>query len=209
MTAAVFSSECSTATTSTCFRARRATIVAISAWRVTRYPENAEYIQAWDADSWELLETFDRIAAADVARELGAARPPVATEELARRRRRALGPALTELTYSRPVHAVRGEGVWLYEADGTRLLDAYNNVPVVGHCHPRVTEAVVRQTRLLNTHARYLYEPLIELAERLVATMPPGSGLDTVMLVNSGRQANELASPVALAVNGRQTGNVD
>jgi Ser/Thr protein kinase RdoA (MazF antagonist) len=63
--------------------ARLATIVAISAWRVTRYPENAEYIQAWDADSWELLETFDRIGAADVARELGASRPPVSTDELA------------------------------------------------------------------------------------------------------------------------------
>ncbi len=182
--------------------ARLATIVAISAWRVARYPENAEYIQAWDADSWELLESFNRIGADEVARELGAARPPVPTEELALRRRRALGPALTELTYRRPVQAVRGAGVWLYEADGTRLLDAYNNVPVVGHCHPRVTEAVVRQTRALNTHARYLYEPLIELAERLAASMPPG--LDTVMLVNSGSEANELAWRLALAATGHR-----
>jgi 4-aminobutyrate aminotransferase-like enzyme len=91
--------------------------------------------------------------------------------------------------------------VWLFEADGTRLLDAYNNVPVVGHCHPRVTEAVVRQTRALNTHARYLYEPLVELGERLVASMPP---LDTVMLVNSGSEANELAWRLALAATGRR-----
>ena len=182
--------------------ARLATIVAISAWRVERYPENAEYIQAWDADSWQLLETFDRIGADEVAHELGAAPAPVATEELAQRRRRALGPALTELTYGKPVHAVRGEGVWLYEADGSRLLDAYNNVPVVGHCHPRVTEAVVRQTRLLNTHSRYLYEPLIELAERLAASMP--GGLDTVMLVNSGSEANELAWRIALAATGNR-----
>jgi 4-aminobutyrate aminotransferase-like enzyme/Ser/Thr protein kinase RdoA (MazF antagonist) len=180
--------------------ARLATIVAISAWRVTRYPENAEYIQAWDADSWELLEAFDRIGADEVACELGAAGPPVPTQELGRRRHRALGPALTELTYRKPVHPVRGEGVWLYEADGTRLLDAYNNVPVVGHCHPRVTEAVVRQTRLLNTHARYLYEPLIDLAERVAGTMP--AGLDTVMLVNSGSEANELAWRIALAATG-------
>jgi 4-aminobutyrate aminotransferase-like enzyme len=67
-----------------------------------------------------------------------------------------------------------------------------------------VTEAVVRQTRLLNTHARYLYEPLIELAERLTASMPPGSGLDTVMLVNSGSEANELAWRFALAATGGQ-----
>src|SRR5262249_48855228 len=82
------------------------------------------------------------------------------------------------------------EGVWLYTADGRRLLDAYNNVPTVGHCHPRVTEAVVRQTRLVNTHARYLYEPLIELAERLVSLMPARSRLDTVMLVHSRSRVN-------------------
>src|SRR5205085_6039719 len=55
-----------------------------------------------------------------------------------------------------------------------------------------------------NTHARYLYEPLIELAERLTASMPEGSGLDTVMLVNSGSEANELAWRFALAASGGQ-----
>src|SRR5262249_16925921 len=112
-------------------------------------------------------------------------------------------PALTELTYDQPVHAVRGEGVWLFDANGRRLLDAYNNVPVVGHCHPRVTEAVVRQTRTLNTHARYLYEPLLGLAERLVASMPPGSGLDAGMVVNPGSEANALAWRLATAATGR------
>jgi 4-aminobutyrate aminotransferase-like enzyme/Ser/Thr protein kinase RdoA (MazF antagonist) len=184
--------------------ARLAAIVTISAWRVERYPENAAYIQAWDDDSWKLLEQFDAFGYDKVAVELGAPRPVVPTSQLARRREASLGPALTGLTYAQPVHVVRGEGVWLYDADGNRLLDAYNNVPVVGHCHPRVTEAVVRQTRLLNTHARYLYEPLIELAERLTASMPPGSGLDTVMLVNSGSEANELAWRFALAATGGQ-----
>jgi 4-aminobutyrate aminotransferase-like enzyme len=188
--------------------ARLAAIVTISAWRVERYPENAAYIQAWDDDSWALLEQFDAVGYDEVARELGAPQPVVPTSQLAKRRAAALGPALTNLSYSRAVHVVRGEGVWLYDADGNRLLDAYNNVPVVGHCHPRVTEAVVRQTRLLNTHARYLYEPLIELAERLAASMPPGSGLDTVMLVNSGSEANELAWRFALAATGGQGGIV-
>jgi 4-aminobutyrate aminotransferase-like enzyme/Ser/Thr protein kinase RdoA (MazF antagonist) len=182
--------------------ARLAAIVTISAWRVERYPENAEYIQAWDADSWALLEQFDAVGYDEVARELGAPRPPVPTPELARRRYAVLGPALTPLTYDDPVHVVRAEGVWLHTADGRRLLDAYNNVPTVGHCHPRVTEAVVRQTRLVNTHARYLYEPLIKLAERLVSLMPPDSGLDTVMLVNSGSEANELAWRFAQAATG-------
>jgi 4-aminobutyrate aminotransferase-like enzyme/Ser/Thr protein kinase RdoA (MazF antagonist) len=180
--------------------ARLAALVAISAWRVERYPENAEYIQAWDADTWQLLEFFAARGPDEVSRAFGAAAPVEPTEALTRRRRQLLGAALTDLTYERPVHAVRGEGVWLYEANGRRLLDAYNNVPVVGHCHPRVTEAVVRQTRTLNTHARYLYEPLIEVAERLAASMPPG--LDTVMLVNSGSEANELAWRLATATTG-------
>jgi 4-aminobutyrate aminotransferase-like enzyme len=182
--------------------ARLATLVAISAWRVDRFPENAEYIQAWDAGSWPLLEFFAAIGPNDVSRAFGAAAPLEPTEELERRRGRLLGAALTDLTYEHPVHVVRGEGVWLVDANGRRLLDAYNNVPVVGHCHPRVTEAVVRQTRTLNTHARYLYEPLIEVAERLVASMPPGTGMDTVMLVSSGSEANELAWRLATATTG-------
>jgi 4-aminobutyrate aminotransferase-like enzyme/Ser/Thr protein kinase RdoA (MazF antagonist) len=184
--------------------ARLATIVTISAWRVRRYPENAEYIEAEDDDSWALLELCAATGADEVAYRFGARRPPVATGELARRRRRALGPALTELTYRNPVHVVRGEGAWLVDASGRRLLDAYNNVPVVGHCHPRVTEAVVRQTRALNTHARYLYEPLVELAERLAASMPPESGLDTVLLVNSGSEANDVAWRFATTFTGRR-----
>jgi 4-aminobutyrate aminotransferase-like enzyme/Ser/Thr protein kinase RdoA (MazF antagonist) len=182
--------------------ARLAALVTISAWRVERYPENAEYIQSWDADSWALLEHFDAIGLDAVARELGARQPPVATDELVRRRSAAVGSALTGLTYRDPVHLVRGEGVWLFDAEGRRLLDAYNNVPVVGHCHPRVTQAVVRQTRALNTHSRYLYEPLVELAERLVGSMPLETGLDAVMLLNSGSEANDLAWRLATTATG-------
>ncbi len=183
--------------------ARLAMIVAISAWRARRYPENQRYIQTWDDDSWALLELFDRIGADAVAQKLGASPPHPPTEELATRRANVLGGVLTRLQYADPVHVVRGEGVWLHDAQGARLLDAYNNVPVVGHCHPRVTEAVVRQTRVLNTHARYLYAPLIDLAERLLATMPPETGLDTVMLVNSGSEANDLAWRIATAATGQ------
>jgi 4-aminobutyrate aminotransferase-like enzyme/Ser/Thr protein kinase RdoA (MazF antagonist) len=188
--------------------ARFAALVVISAWRVERYPENAEYIQSWDGESWGLLERFDALGWDAVAREFGATQASVPTEELVRRRARVLGSALTGLTYRNPVHVVRGEGVWLFDADGRRYLDAYNNVPVVGHCHPRVTEAVVRQTRLLNTHSRYLYEPLVELAERLVATMPAETGLDAVMLVNSGSEANDLAWRLATTATGHSGGAV-
>ena len=75
-------------------------------------------------------------------------------------------------------------GVWMTDADGRRYLDAYNNVPCVGHSHPRVVEAIARQARRLNTNMRYLHETAIELAERLSGDLP--GGLDTVMFVNSG-----------------------
>ena len=181
---------------------RLAAIVSISAWRGRRFPENAAYIEAWDDDSWRLLELLDGVGPEEVARELGADMPPGASRELAQRRERSLGALLTPLTYARPVHAVRAEGVWIHEADGARLLDAYNNVPVVGHCHPRVTEAVVRQTRLSATNARYLAEPLVELAERLLATFPEEARLDTVLLVNSGSEANDLAWRLAVGATG-------
>ena len=182
--------------------ARLAAIVSISAWRGRRFPENAAYIEAWDADSWQLLELLDELAPEEVARELGAERPPAGPRELAQRRDRSLGALLTPLTYTRPVYALRAEGVWIYEPDGARLLDAYNNVPVVGHCHPRVTEAVVRQTRLGATNARYLAEPLVDLAERLLATFPEEIRLDTVLLVNSGSEANDLAWRLAAGATG-------
>ncbi|MES1247982.1 MAG: aminotransferase class III-fold pyridoxal phosphate-dependent enzyme [Actinomycetota bacterium] len=173
---------------------RLAAIVTISAWRSARYPENAAYIQAEDDDSWRLLE----LDGVDWSRELGGARPAVLAGALRERREAAVGALLTSLSYDAPVHVSQGRGVWLCEGE-RRLLDAYNNVPVVGHCHPRVVEAVVRQTRTLNTHARYLYEPLVELAERLLATMP---GFDTVMLVNSGSEANDVAWRIAAGATG-------
>jgi 4-aminobutyrate aminotransferase-like enzyme len=87
------------------------------------------------------------------------------------------------------------------DAGGRRYLDAYNNVPCVGHGHPRVTEAIARQSRRLNTNLRYLHGAAIELAERLIATCPPG--LDTVLFVNSGTEANDLAWRLATTATGR------
>ena len=74
-------------------------------------------------------------------------------------RRKALGPAY-RLFYEEPVELVRGEGVWLYDAAGRRYLDAYNNVPVVGHANPAVVEALSRQASVLNTHTPVSYTHL-------------------------------------------------
>jgi 4-aminobutyrate aminotransferase-like enzyme/Ser/Thr protein kinase RdoA (MazF antagonist) len=126
---------------------------------------------------------------------------PMRTPELITRRRREMPRA--PMFYDDPVHIVRGEGTWLFDADGNRYLDAYNNVPSVGHAHPRVTSAIAAQQRLLAVHSRYPHEALIQLAERLRATLPPS--LDSVFILNSGSEANDLAWRVARAATGRDT----
>ncbi|MHB8247484.1 MAG: aspartate aminotransferase family protein [Acidithiobacillus sp.] len=116
------------------------------------------------------------------------------TKEMIARRQRLLGPAY-ELFYQDPLHLVKGDGVWLYDADGKRYLDAYNNVPSVGHCHPMVVEALYHQASMLNTHTRYLHENILNLAEKLLATMPANIG--HVMFTCTGSEANDLALRVA------------
>ena len=118
---------------------------------------------------------------------------------LIERRRNLLGPAY-RLLYSEPVHFVRGEGVYLYDAQGEAYLDVYNNVPSVGHCHPRVVEALCRQAATLNTHTRYLHETVLDYAEALLATFP--SELGHVMFTCTGSEANDLALRVARACTG-------
>jgi 4-aminobutyrate aminotransferase-like enzyme/Ser/Thr protein kinase RdoA (MazF antagonist) len=109
-----------------------------------------------------------------------------------------------ELSYRRPLHLVAGDGVWLQDADGRRLLDAYNNVPVVGHSHPAVAQAVAGQLRRLNTNTRYLQDAPVALAERLLATLP--TRFDRVLFVNSGSEANDLAWRIARFVTGGSGG---
>jgi len=120
---------------------------------------------------------------------------PPATQELIRRRDRALGPAY-RLFYDRPVSFVRGSGVHLYDAEGNAYLDAYNNVPCVGHSHPHVTEAVARQLATLNTHTRYLTEGVISYAERLLATHDLASPANA-MFTCTGSEAGDLALRIA------------
>jgi 4-aminobutyrate aminotransferase-like enzyme len=121
------------------------------------------------------------------------------TDLLRTRRAKTLGPTYS-LFYEEPLHIVRAEGVWMYDAEGRRYLDAYNNVPVVGHCHPYVVEALVRQAKTLNTHTRYLAEEPLRLAERLLATLPPEIG--NVVFACTGSEANDLAVRISKSVTG-------
>jgi len=113
---------------------------------------------------------------------------------LVARRAKALGPAY-RLFYETPVHLVRGEGVWLFDRAGEAYLDTYNNVACVGHCHPRVVEAMARQAAAFASHTRYLHEGILDYAERLLATFP--AELGHVMFTCTGSEANDLALRIA------------
>ncbi|MCK0744204.1 aspartate aminotransferase family protein [Chromohalobacter nigrandesensis] len=118
----------------------------------------------------------------------------VEKRDMIERRRRLLGPAY-QLFYKDPLHLVRGDGVWVFDAEGRHYLDVYNNVPSVGHCHPHVLEALTRQASELNTHTRYLHDNVLDFAEKLIGTMP--SALSQVMFTCTGSEANDLALRIA------------
>lgn len=122
-------------------------------------------------------------------------------ERLIERRRLALGPSYTHF-YREPLYLVRGEGVWLYDEQGRRYLDCYNNVPSVGHCHPDVVAALSRQIAQLNTHTRYLHHAIVEYAEMLADTLP--GELSVCLFVCTGSEANDLAYRIARAATGNE-----
>ena len=136
------------------------------------------------------LNAFDMRAARDLGDDL---------EARVRRRARAFGAA-SVLFYEKPLEFVRGEGCRLYDAGGVAYLDAYNNVPSVGHAHPRVVEATSRQVSRLNIHNRYLHEGVVEYAERILATFP--AALGNITFTCTGSESNDLALRMAACTTG-------
>ena len=121
--------------------------------------------------------------------------------DLIARRRQLLGPNVSTF-YDEPVHMVRGEGVWLWDADGNKYLDCYNNVPHVGHCNPRVVAAITEQAQTLNTHTRYLHDGILNYVERLTASFE--APLDTAIMTCTGSEANDIALRMAEAMTGKR-----
>lgn len=122
-----------------------------------------------------------------------------ATAALLSRRERVLGPSY-RLFYREPVALASARGVWLKGVDGRDYLDAYNNVPAIGHSHPAVTAAVSAQLATLNTHTRYLTEAIIHYSERLLAKFP--ETLDRITYACTGSEAVDLAIRTAQAHTG-------
>ena len=129
--------------------------------------------------------------------------PPAAPDksETLATRRRLFGHNLS-IAYREPLKVVRGWRQYLFDDVGRRYIDAYNNVPHVGHAHPRVVDAAQRQMALLNTNTRYLSDVVNEYAERLTATFP--APLSVCFLVNSASEANELALRLARSFTRRR-----
>ena len=122
------------------------------------------------------------------------------SETLVDRRARLMGPNVPTF-YRQPVHLVRGEGVWVWDASGKRYLDCYNNVPHVGHCHPRVVQAICAQAGTLNTHTRYLHDGVLDYIERLTAKF--SHGISQAIMTCTGSEANDIALRMAQAATGK------
>ncbi|MBS7240623.1 MAG: aspartate aminotransferase family protein [Acetatifactor sp.] len=121
------------------------------------------------------------------------------TYELVQRRQKYMGGAY-RLFYRKPVNLVRGEGEYLWDANGTKYLDMYNNVAGIGHCHPAVVEAVTGQMQQLNTHTRYLHERIVDYSEEILELLP--DEIDKIMYMCTGSEANDLALRMAAEYTG-------
>lgn len=184
--------------------------VTASAVAAEEDPGNA-HRQSSERAAWEALERLhavDRGEAEDLFRAACRLPPePRADAErwdagrLLARRRTLLGPSLS-LSYREPLVIARGRGQFLFDPAGRAYLDCVNNVPHVGHAHPRVAEAVAGQAAVLATNTRYLHPLVLEYAERLTTTLP--APLRVCYFVNSGSEANELAVRIAHTVTGRR-----
>lgn len=206
--------------------ARHAVTLLVHAWRRDHDPQGARVLDQAAVHSGRSLEwllSSDRGALTRAWHEAAgtlpvqaslavpaAARPDAAQADAAQavnlaRRHRLMG-AGAELFYEKPLHLVRGAGVWLYDAQGRAYLDVYNNVPHVGHAHPTVVAAIQRQTATLATHTRYLHENILQYAEQLTARLP--AHLDACIFVNSGSEANDVAWRMAQMATGQRGGLV-
>jgi 4-aminobutyrate aminotransferase-like enzyme/Ser/Thr protein kinase RdoA (MazF antagonist) len=200
--------------------ARHAVTVLVHAWRRRHDSHGARALDQaavhsersldhlLNADRQALTRTWHEAAGtlAGSAGRIARSVPAQASVAVDLARRHRLMGAGAELFYEKPLHLVRGEGVWLYDAQGRAYLDVYNNVPHVGHSHPTVVAAIQRQTAILATHTRYLHENILQYAERLTARFPPH--LNACIFVNSGSEANDVAWRMAQMASGHRGGLV-
>jgi 4-aminobutyrate aminotransferase-like enzyme/Ser/Thr protein kinase RdoA (MazF antagonist) len=195
---------------------RLAMILIIEAWSNREIPwsDNREHLDGLQQKTGKVLADIDAMkdgefedmlrSACGLSPSRSKAQSILSLEQSWQKRKRFIGNA-KYYSYREPLNLVKGEGVWLYDSGGRAYLDAYNNVPHVGHCHPRVIAAIAKQTANLNTNTRYLFDALPEYAERITSTLP--QELNTCFFVSSGSEANDLAWRLCKSWTG-QTGGL-
>jgi 4-aminobutyrate aminotransferase-like enzyme/Ser/Thr protein kinase RdoA (MazF antagonist) len=194
--------------------ARYAIFATIIALRRALNPDQPAYLPKEEKSCWKTISNFKAIKRSTVRDALRKAccYPPYCptkkekdieddTDILLERRHQLMGTG-AHLFYKRPIHVERGLGPYLYDVQGNAYIDAYNNVPVVGHCHPHVVKAVSRQIAALNLNTRYIYENILDYAERLTALLP--DNLSTCFFVNSGSEANDIAWQMSKFITGEK-----
>jgi len=161
-------------------------------------PEN-EYISISEKPAWALLDKWLEINPIKASNEFRTAcrLPEHVVENVdtkINKRQQYIDP-IVSLSYKNPINMYRAAFQYMYDGYGNTFLDAYNNIPHVGHSHPRVVEAGQRQMAILNTNTRYVYDVLNKYAERILSKFP--SNLNKVYFVNSGSAASDLAIRLA------------
>jgi len=179
--------------------------VCNSAYSKILSPDN-EYITISEEPAWEMLEKWISISPIHATNEFESSTGLKAkiqrdTETDLKRRWRYISKSLS-ISYSQPIKMVKAAFQYMYDASGKTYLDARNNIPHVGHCHPKVVQAGQRQMALLNTNTRYLYDQLNDYAEQLLRKFP--EPLNKVFFVNSGSAASDLAIRLAYTHTGCQ-----
>ena len=159
--------------------------------------EAPDFVRPEYAGGW-----LDRVSDPAVLLGLAPTVQPVEDAASLRQRRSLAFAEVQEHYYDHPPRIERGWREHLIGTDGRSYLDMVNNVAVLGHGHPAVAHAVARQWRRLNTNSRFNYAAVAEFSARLAATLP--DPLDTVFLVNSGSESDDLALRLAMATTGRQ-----
>lgn len=170
-----------------------------ASWHKKTVGEDTEYALVSEADASNLLHKWIAInpayAAQAFLRQIGhdVAHLP-GLDHLLERRDKVLGKSLS-ISYDTPLYVEKAAFQYMYERNGSVMLDAYNNIMLAGHCHPRVVEAGQAMMAKLNTNTRYIYDVMHTYAEKLLSHFP--KSLNKVFFVNSGSEATDLAVRMA------------
>ena len=178
--------------------ARLCTSVCNSAFEKSQRPENT-YTQISEKPAWKLLQKWVKInplfAQNEFRKAAGFQPSSVKTSDEILTEREKSVSSIFSVSYKKPLYLESAAFQYMFDKYGNTFLDAYNNIPHVGHSHPKVVEAGQQQMAKLNTNTRYLYDLLNNYSAQLLRYFP--DSLNKVFFVNSGSAASDLALRLA------------